>query len=318
MMAPCAPAFIRASAHRASGVFMGVSLTTTTTTTRAAAARAATTMTTRVATTRRLRTMVVRRAGGDADGAVVAPGTRTVVDDASKTMGALVRARSAEAIASRGVFSIALAGGSLVKALASVKDYADVDFTKWRVFWVDERCVPHDDDESNYGGAMKALFNDVNVPKSQLYAIDETLCETNAGAAAGCAKAYEDALKALTPDVIGVNDQGLPVFDLLLLGFGPDGHICSLFPNHELLNVTEGWILPITDSPKPPPERITFSLPVVNAAREKVFVASGEGKAEMTAIILEHAPLDGSIPAALVTGDVTWIIDQAGASRLKK
>ena len=279
-------------------------------------------------TTTTTTTMRARRDGKDdddaaenadkQDGVVVRAGTRRIVRDASEAVGALVRDRSAEAIARRGVFSIALAGGSLVKALAAVKDYADVDFTKWRVFWVDERCVPHDDDESNYGGAMKALFDGVNVPDGQLYAIDETLCATNAGAAGKCAKAYENTLKALTPDVIGVNDQGLPVFDLLLLGFGPDGHICSLFPHHELLKVTEGWILPITDSPKPPPERITFSLPLVNAAREKVFVASGEGKAEMTAIILDKAPLDGSIPAALVTGNVTWIIDTAGASRLKK
>jgi len=247
-------------------------------------------------------------------------GTVTIVRDASEMLASVVKARSIEAIERRGVFSIALAGGSLVKMLRALSEDGGggCDFTKWRVFWVDERCVPHDDAESNYGGAMKALFNDVNVPREQLYAIDESLCATNAGAAARCAKAYEAVLKTLTPSVIPLNDQGLPVFDLLLLGFGPDGHICSLFPNHELLKATTGWILPITDSPKPPPERITFSLPLVNAAREKVFISSGEGKAEMTAIILERAPLDGSIPAALVKGNVTWIIDEAGASKLKK
>ena len=120
----------------------------------------------------------------------------------------------------------------------------------------------------------------------------------------------EDDLRALTPNEIEVNDDGFPVFDLLLLGFGPDGHICSLFPHHELLKRDEGWILPIADSPKPPPERVTFSLPVVNAAREKIFVAMGSGKAEMTAKILKDAPRDGSVPAALVKGNVRWIVDE--------
>jgi 6-phosphogluconolactonase len=143
------------------------------------------------------------------------------------------------------------------------------------------------------------------------------LCPTNTGAADGCAKEYDSRLKALNRNVLPTNEAGLPVFDLLLLGFGPDGHICSLFPDHPLLDITEPWILPIADSPKPPPERITFSLPVVNASKMKCFTAVGEGKAEMTAKILTSAEGGESfVPASLVNGNVVWLVDEAGASKL--
>eukprot|EP00854_Cymbomonas_tetramitiformis_P034523 gene34523-biopygen32572 len=183
-----------------------------------------------------------------------------------------------KAIASRGSFTVALAGGSLVKMLQGIKSVAGVEWDKWHVFWVDERCVPHNefasDPESNYAGAEAALLKDVPIPKSQIYAIDESLCQTADSSAAEAAKEYETRLKGLPSDVLPIED-GLPVFDLLLLGFGPDGHICSLFPGHPLLKVEGPWILSIEDSPKPPPKRITFSLPVVNAADQKCFVACG-------------------------------------------
>jgi 6-phosphogluconolactonase len=217
------------------------------------------------------------------------------------------------------VFSVALAGGSLVKMLGALRGKSGVEWSKWRVFWVDERCVRHDDAESNFGGAMSALFAECGIPRECLFAIDEGLCSDNTGAAAPAAREYEGQLKRVVKcGDIGIDTvSGLPVFDVLLLGFGPDGHICSLFPHHPLLLETKGWILPITDSPKPPPERITFSLPLVNAARTKIFAAVGQGKAEMTACILEEAPQDGSIPAALVKGDVRWIVDDAAASKMK-
>merc|ERR1712216_684144 len=91
---------------------------------------------------------------------------------------------------------------------------------------------------------------------------------------------YESRLRALPISVLPRIGE-LPRFDLLLLGFGPDGHICSLFPGHALLADTSGkWILPISDSPKPPPQRITLSLAAVNAARRIVLVGTGDGKKE--------------------------------------
>ena len=240
------------------------------------------------------------------------------VGGVSAALADLTMRAAQKAIEERGSFAVAVAGGSLINLLGGLKDKQEVDWSNWHVFWVDERCVPHGDPDSNFGGAVKALLGEVPIPAAQLYAIDESLCPTNAGAAKACAEEYDARLKSLSREILPVSAAGLPVFDLLLLGFGPDGHMCSLFPDHALLSVTEPWILPISDSPKPPPERITFSLPVVNAAKLKCFTAVGEGKAEMAATIIEKSSSNGDsfIPASLVKGDIVWLMDEAGASKL--
>ena len=236
----------------------------------------------------------------------------------SKAIAELTAESARTAIEKRGHFAMGLAGGSLIKMLSGLKDEKNnIEWDKWHVFWVDERCVPLDDPESNFGGAYEALFKDVPILRENLHAIDDSLYTTNKGASKKSAEAYDKELKSLSEAILPRGDGGLPIFDLLLLGFGPDGHICSLFPNHSLVKVNdERWILPIADSPKPPPERITFSMPVVNMAKRKVFAAVGEGKAEMAKHILEDAnKTDGSIPAAMVE-DAEWLFDQAGSSKL--
>jgi len=104
-----------------------------------------------------------------------------------------------------------------------------------------------------------------------------------------------------------------------LLGCGPDGHTCSLFPGHELLRETVGWILPIEDSPKPPAKRITLSLPVVHAASKIGFVAAGEGKQDILQKIFDTEE-GQSLPCGLVNeggGDkVSWFTDAAATSKV--
>ncbi|CAJ0751863.1 2612_t:CDS:1, partial [Entrophospora sp. SA101] len=99
----------------------------------------------------------------------------------------------------------------------------------------------------------------------------------------------DDYEKQLIDVFAGVNSVKFPVFDLLLLGIGPDGHTCSLFPNHPQLDESALWVTYIYNSPKPPPRRITFTLPVVNHAHNVVFVATGKGKQDVLRDILENS-----------------------------
>lgn len=105
---------------------------------------------------------------------------------------------------------------------------------------------------------------------------------------------------------------GIPSFDLLLLGVGPDGHTASLFPGHRLLNVTDRLIAYISDSPKPPPQRITMTFPLINNARFSIFAVAGSGKAEIVKAIFADKE---DLPAARVKAleKVYWLLDEQSA-----
>lgn len=199
--------------------------------------------------------------------------------------------------------------------LSSIAEVKGADFSKWWVFWVDERNVPHDSPDSNFKGAQEALLGRVGIPSAQVYAIQEGLPVDQA------ATNYEGRLLGLEPGVLPRTPDHLPVFDLVLLGIGPDGHVASLFPNRPETAATKGWVLPVSNSPKPPPERITFTMPAINAAKDIVVVAVGESKAEIVQRVLEVQALPGALPAQMVRpsagGRLRWVLDAMSAQELQ-
>ena len=212
-----------------------------------------------------------------------------------------------------GVFKVGVSGGSLPKTLAQALlpapsgDNDTVKWDKWEIFFADERAVPLDHEDSNYGLVKTELLDKIpaDQPRPMVHTIDTAYLNDTQE----LADLYE---QALVRSFASRDSVKLPIFDLLLLGCGPDGHTCSLFPGHELLRETTAWVAPIEDSPKPPPRRITLTLPVVTHAVRVAFVATGGGKKDIMKKIFEEA--DG-LPCALVnqgTGErCSWFVDEA-------
>ena len=192
---------------------------------------------------------------------------------------------SKQAIKERNVFTIALSGGSLpsflseLPTLLATTEHSDVDtttfFTKWHVILADERCVSITHDDSNMKSLYDKLFNKLpetmKIPTTQIYPINESMLESKS--TSDIAVDYESNV------VTKVLDMSGGILDVAVLGFGPDGHTCSLFPNHELLKETTKLVAPITDSPKPPPNRITLTFKVLNEmTRNVIFCGAGSSK----------------------------------------
>lgn len=232
---------------------------------------------------------------------------------ASNGLADLIAGASARAIDMKGSFTIALSGGSVVKTLASLVGRSDIDFSRWWVMFSDERNVPLSSDDSNCRSAHEVLLSKVPVPSSHVLAMKEGLPVVQA------AEHYAGKLLDLPASVLPRTSSNLPQIDLVLLGVGPDGHVASLFPNRKETAATDGLVLPVSDSPKPPSERITLSMPVLNASRQVCIVALGEGKSEIVQRALEVQSLPGALPVQLVdphAGKVDWILEKGSASSL--
>lgn len=211
-------------------------------------------------------------------------------------------------------FKVAVSGGSLPATLAKAllaPDNGTADdtpqFGKWEIFFADERAVAATHDDSNYGLLKRDLLDKIPAAAGQpkVHAVD-------AAALADTQELADRYQQALTDSFASKDSVRLPQFDLLLLGCGPDGHTCSLFPGHELLRETDAWVAAIDDSPKPPPRRITLTLPVVVHAVKIAFVATGAGKRDILQKILETDE-GRALPCGLVNeqaGDrVSWFTD---------
>ncbi len=222
-----------------------------------------------------------------------------------------ITALSAWDIHHRGRFTIALSGGStprfLYQVLATPPYVNGMAWDKWEVFWSDERSVPPDHSDSNYRMAKESLLDSVPIPRSNIHCIKGELGAEEA------ARSYEAKIK-------GVFKESLPSFDLVLLGIGTDGHTASLFRGTEAVDVKDRLVMAnratASDS-----ERITFTLPIINAARSTAFLVTGQEKAEIAKEVFQGTGKQDELPAALVQPD--WdaphvFLDPAAASLLSR
>ena len=185
---------------------------------------------------------------------------------------------------------------------SSILEDISIQWDKWHVFFADERIVPLDHEDSNYRLQNGQFLSKTKIPQAQIYCIDPALEPQD------IADDYEAKLVKVFASRETVK---LPVFDLIMLGCGPDGHTCSLFPDHAILREDVAWVGLVEDSPKPPPLRITLTMKVVTAAHAIAFVATGEGKQSIMKQIFDEP--DSVLPCALVNKDgknkCSWFCD---------
>jgi 6-phosphogluconolactonase len=217
-----------------------------------------------------------------------------------------------ESIVTHGRFTLALAGGSTPKKLYTLlasEPYRDqINWALVEVFWSDERCVAPDSEDSNYHLAEEVLLSKVPIPANQIHRMPADATDRDAAALA-----YTEEIRR----VFGTD--GIPSFDLLQLGLGPEGHTASLFPHQASLKELRRLVMPV-DVPKPPPPRLTFTPPLLNAAAHILFLVTGQDKADAVQAILEGENNPDEYPAQIIRpsrGEVTWMLD-AAASKLRK
>ena len=210
-------------------------------------------------------------------------------------------------------FIVLTGGGTGVKVLKHIGEHGSkIDWSAVHLFWGDERYVAADDDQRNEKQAREALLDHIDIPSHNIHAMAASDGQFGADLDAA-ALAYEQVLAAHAPD-----GEPTPRFDVHLLGMGGEGHINSLFPHTAAVQETSRLVVGVEDSPKPPPRRITLTLPAVNRSREVWFVVSGVENADAVA-----AALGGTeaveVPAAGAAGTnkTVWLLDAEAASQIK-
>lgn len=215
--------------------------------------------------------------------------------------------RIADAQAAGQVPQIGLTGGSIADALhREVARLADASGVDWGAvdFWFgDERFVPADSPDRNVGQARAAFLDQVGASRVHAVPASDEVADVVAAAAAYARE---------------VEEHRAGGFDVLMLGVGPDGHVASLFPGHPGLQVTGAITTAVRDSPKPPPERVTFTFEALARSRAVWFVVSGDGKADAVARALADEGTVDETPARGVAGteETIWFLDHEAASRL--
>jgi 6-phosphogluconolactonase len=221
--------------------------------------------------------------------------------------------QAAEAIRARGMFRVALSGGSTPRALYRQLTTPDVaiDWPHVHLFFGDERHVPPDHADSNYRMVKEALLTHAPIPEANVHRI-----RTEMSDAAEAAADYEQVIR----NAFQIRPGEWPRFDLVLLGMGPDGHTASLFPDTPILHERSSlaaavWVASMQTW------RVSLTPPVLNHARTVLFLAGGAEKAETLHAVLEGPSEPERLPAQLIApsdGQVHWYVDVAAASRLSQ
>lgn len=242
------------------------------------------------------------------------PDKQTLAQAAAERFILLVR----HAISGEQVFRVLLSGGStplaMYRLLGQPHYASQVEWHNVHFFWGDERCVPPDHPDSNYRMASESLLNHLPIPATNIHRMRGELPPQLAAAE------YERCLVKhfqIDPDQ---NGRPAPRFDLILLGLGTDGHIASIFPGSKAETEDRAWAISIPHDRPPEPlvPRITVTLPVIQAARQVLYLVAGSDKAERLAQVLAP-PGDRPLPAQLarpLNGNLLWMVDRAAAARL--
>ena len=211
---------------------------------------------------------------------------------------------------------VALTGGSIAEKIhgavvTASEGHEDVDWTKVDFWWGDERYVPASDDDRNAKQAWDAMLSHLDVSPGRVHEMP---------ASDGPHETVQDAATAYGDQV---RERGTGEFDVLMLGLGPDGHVASLFPGSDQLDVDDAIAVAVTDSPKPPPERVSLTFGALNRSDEVWFVVAGSGKAEAVAKALatgDDAADVHDIPAVGVHGRTrtVWFLDEDAASQRQR
>lgn len=210
---------------------------------------------------------------------------------------------------------MALSGGTIPKKLygmlAEEPYRSQIDWALVDIFWSDERCVPLDSPDSNYHMAQQVMLSKLPLPEDQIHPMPADQPDRDAASLA-----YTIEMK----DTFGFGADGIPSFDLIQLGMGPEGHTASLFPHQPSLHEQQRLVMPVT-VPKPPPQRLTFTPRILNAATHILFLVTGTDKADAVHAVLEGEYQPDEYPAQIVQpakGEVTWMLDTAAAAKLSE
>ena len=215
-----------------------------------------------------------------------------------------------EVIAVKNRFAVAISGGSTPRAmhrlLAQEPYLSDIPWQKIHLFWVDERMVAFDHPDSNFGSAKKDFINNIPIPPDQVHPMPAMSVPEE-----GVEKYQEEINSYFTG--IATND---PIFDLIVLGIGKDGHTASLFPGQSSIEDPKRSVISLKGG-QPNLSRLTLTFPVLNSARHILFLASGKEKASVVKAVFEKNT--GSLPVHKIIpedGKVIWLLDREAASLL--